>query len=119
MNTLLIIFSAIFGLIIGSFLNCLAWRMYKEESIMGRSYCPSCRHQLNLSLTFTSPDFTLKDHHNKEFTLSELRGKKVLLSFHPLAWTKVCPPKEYHFRNVACGSRHFANCFQIPAFRYF
>ncbi len=37
-----------------------------------------------------APDFTLKDHHNKEFTLSELRGKKVLLSFHPLAWTKVC-----------------------------
>ena len=37
-----------------------------------------------------APDFTLKNHHNKEFTLSELRGKKVLLSFHPLAWTKVC-----------------------------
>ncbi len=37
-----------------------------------------------------APDFTLKDHHNKEFTLSEMKGKKVLLSFHPLAWTKVC-----------------------------
>jgi len=37
-----------------------------------------------------APDFTLKDHHNKEFTLSKLKGKKVLLSFHPLAWTKVC-----------------------------
>ncbi|MDP8314763.1 MAG: redoxin domain-containing protein [Candidatus Celaenobacter antarcticus] len=37
-----------------------------------------------------APDFTLKDHHNKEFCLSEMRGKKVLLSFHPLAWTKVC-----------------------------
>ena len=37
-----------------------------------------------------APDFTLKDHHNKEFILSELKGKKVLLSFHPLAWTKVC-----------------------------
>ncbi|HHE40313.1 MAG TPA: redoxin domain-containing protein [Candidatus Cloacimonetes bacterium] len=37
-----------------------------------------------------APDFTLKDHHSKEFTLSELKGKKVLLSFHPLAWTKVC-----------------------------
>src|SRR5680860_312346 len=47
MNTMLIIFSAAFGLIIGSFLNCFAWRLYKEESIMGRSYCPSCRHQLN------------------------------------------------------------------------
>lgn len=37
-----------------------------------------------------APNFTLKDHHNKDFTLSEHRGKKVLLSFHPLAWTKVC-----------------------------
>ena len=37
-----------------------------------------------------APDFTLKDQHNKEFRLSELKGKKVLLSFHPLAWTKVC-----------------------------
>jgi len=35
-------------------------------------------------------DFILKDQHNKELELSELKGKKVLLSFHPLAWTKVC-----------------------------
>jgi len=33
-----------FGLIIGSFLNCLIWRLYKQESILGRSYCPACRH---------------------------------------------------------------------------
>jgi len=33
----------IFGLIIGSFLNCLIWRMYKEETMGGRSYCPHCR----------------------------------------------------------------------------
>lgn len=33
----------IFGLIIGSFLNCLIWRLYKEESLGGRSYCPACR----------------------------------------------------------------------------
>jgi len=37
-----------------------------------------------------APDFTLKDQHNQEFTLSELKGKKVLLSFHPLAWTGIC-----------------------------
>jgi len=37
-----------------------------------------------------APDFTLKDQHNKELRLSELEGKKILLSFHPLAWTKVC-----------------------------
>jgi peroxiredoxin len=37
-----------------------------------------------------APDFVLKDHHGKDFKLSELRGKRVLLSFHPLAWTEVC-----------------------------
>jgi len=36
------IFSFIFGLLIGSFINCLAWRLYKEETIFGRSYCPKC-----------------------------------------------------------------------------
>ena len=37
-----------------------------------------------------TPDFILKDQHNQEFHLNGFRGRKVLLSFHPLAWTKVC-----------------------------
>ena len=37
-----------------------------------------------------APDFTLKDHHNRDFRLSEFTGRRVLLSFHPLAWTPVC-----------------------------
>lgn len=37
-----------------------------------------------------APDFHLQDQHNKEFRLSDFLGKKVLLSFHPLAWTSVC-----------------------------
>ncbi|MBC7227724.1 MAG: peroxiredoxin [Thermoflexales bacterium] len=37
-----------------------------------------------------APDFTLKDQNEQEVTLSALRGKKVVLSFHPLAWTRVC-----------------------------
>ncbi len=40
------IFSLIFGLLIGSFINCLAWRLYKEETIFGRSYCPKCLKQI-------------------------------------------------------------------------
>lgn len=36
------------------------------------------------------PDFTLKDHNSKDVKLSELRGQRVLLSFHPLAWTEIC-----------------------------
>lgn len=37
-----------------------------------------------------APDFTLKDQYNQEFALSNLKGKRVLLSFHPLAWTGIC-----------------------------
>jgi len=40
------IFVIIIGLIIGSFLNCLIWRLYKEESLGGRSYCPKCRQTI-------------------------------------------------------------------------
>jgi peroxiredoxin len=38
-----------------------------------------------------APDFTLKDQNEKGVSLSDFRGKKkVVLSFHPLAWTSVC-----------------------------
>ena len=42
------IFIFIFGLIVGSFLNCLIFRLEKKESfIFGRSFCPKCHHQLS------------------------------------------------------------------------
>ncbi|ANF23535.1 peroxiredoxin [Thermococcus piezophilus] len=37
-----------------------------------------------------APDFVLKDQNGEEFRLSDFRGRKVLLSFHPLAWTSIC-----------------------------
>lgn len=38
----------LFGLAIGSFLNCLIHRLQTGESFfIGRSYCPHCKHQLN------------------------------------------------------------------------
>jgi len=46
METSYIFFVAIIGLVFGSFINCLVWRLYKEESIMGRSACPNCFHQI-------------------------------------------------------------------------
>jgi peroxiredoxin len=36
------------------------------------------------------PDFKLNDQHSTPISSSEVRGKNVLLSFHPLAWTGVC-----------------------------
>lgn len=35
-------------------------------------------------------DFAMPDQEGKEVRLSSLRGQKVLLSWHPLAWTSVC-----------------------------
>jgi len=35
-------------------------------------------------------DFKLQDQNGQDFTLAGCKGKRVLLSFHPLAWTPVC-----------------------------
>ncbi|MBN2460926.1 MAG: redoxin domain-containing protein [Candidatus Cloacimonetes bacterium] len=43
-----------------------------------------------LKIGVKAPDFTISDQHNNGFTLSDCMGRKVLLSFHPLAWTSVC-----------------------------
>ena len=39
----------VFGLVMGSFLNCLAWRITHGESVLrGRSHCASCGHVLEV-----------------------------------------------------------------------
>ena len=35
-------------------------------------------------------DFTLKDQNSRDIHLFDIKAKKILLSFHPLAWTSVC-----------------------------
>lgn len=44
----------------------------------------------SLSVGSKVKDFTLKDQNGKDFKLSDYKGQKVLLSFHPLAWTLIC-----------------------------
>ena len=46
--------------------------------------------QKRLKVGYRARNFTLPDQDEKPFTLSKLKGKRVLLSFHPLAWTSVC-----------------------------
>lgn len=46
MQTILIVYSSLFGLIMGSFLDCLLRRLKNGESILGRSACPGCHAQL-------------------------------------------------------------------------
>lgn len=37
-----------------------------------------------------APDFALKDQNGKTARLASFKGKRILLSFRPLAWTVVC-----------------------------
>ena len=37
-----------------------------------------------------APDFALKDQYGKDFKRSDFRDKRILLSFHPLAFTAFC-----------------------------
>lgn len=37
-----------------------------------------------------TPKIALKDQDGKIVDVTEMKGKRVLLSFHPLAWTNVC-----------------------------
>lgn len=43
-----------------------------------------------ISTNQPAPDFTLASTSGKQVTLSELRGKNVLLAFFPLAFTSTC-----------------------------
>lgn len=45
---------------------------------------------MKLEIGMKAPDFTLTDNRGEQLRLSDLRGSKVLLSWHPLAWTSVC-----------------------------
>jgi peroxiredoxin len=37
-----------------------------------------------------APNFSLKDNKDQDVRLSDYKDKKLLLSWHPLAWTPVC-----------------------------
>jgi len=43
-----------------------------------------------LAIGSEAPEFSLKDQNGKTVKLSRFQGKRVLLSFRPLAWTAVC-----------------------------
>lgn len=43
-----------------------------------------------LKVGLKAKGFTLPDQNDREFRLADFKGKRILLSFHPLAWTSVC-----------------------------
>jgi peroxiredoxin len=44
---------------------------------------------MSLRVGQPAPDFTLTSHLGNEVTLSDYRGKTVVLAFYPLAWTPI------------------------------
>ena len=44
---------------------------------------------MGLKVGNKAPDFTLPSHLDKDITLSQFRGKNVVLAFFPLAWTPI------------------------------
>ncbi|MGM0651905.1 MAG: redoxin domain-containing protein [Bacillota bacterium] len=56
-------------------------------------------------------DFLLKNHNDQEVSLKDLSGKKVLLSFHPLAWTKVCAEQ---MRSLEANHDKFTELNTVP-----
>jgi peroxiredoxin len=51
-----------------------------------------------------APDFTLRDETNQKWTLSEHRGKNVLLVFYPLSFSGVCT---YELHEITSRSDKF------------
>ena len=48
-----------------------------------------------------APDFTLEDQSENEVSLKDFAGKKVLLSWHPLAFTSICSTQMKNLENNA------------------
>jgi peroxiredoxin len=60
-----------------------------------------------------APDFTLPSTAGSDVTLSELRGKNVLLAFFPLAFTRVCTQEMRSF-SEDYGRFQDANTIVLP-----
>ena len=43
---IIFIISFLAGLIFGSFLNCLIYRLHNRKTILGRSFCPKCKQKI-------------------------------------------------------------------------
>lgn len=60
MHLIFYIFVFLFGLIAGSFLNCVVYRLEKKQSFLkGRSYCPKCKHKLSWQELFPVLSFII------------------------------------------------------------
>jgi peroxiredoxin len=59
----------------------------------------------------TAPDFSMLDVFEQSVQLSNFKGKKVLLSWHPAAWTGVCTDQ---MRSLEVNFNKFQELNTIP-----
>lgn len=55
----------------------------------------------------TAQNFSVKDQNDKTFDLYEHAGSRVLLSFHPLAWTEFCAAQ---MKSLEENQKRFSDC---------
>ncbi|MDN5343395.1 redoxin domain-containing protein [Oceanotoga sp. DSM 15011] len=66
---------------------------------------------MELKIGEKAPNFKILDQDEKIFELNDFKGKKILLSFHPFAWTPVC---ETQMKNLDIKHDEFENYNVIP-----
>jgi cytochrome oxidase Cu insertion factor (SCO1/SenC/PrrC family) len=75
-------------------------QLYRKRRCLSQDWCKIThnaitkaheggRKHMQLQVGQLAPDFTLPTHLGKTLTLSDLRGKNVVMAFYPLAWTPV------------------------------
>ncbi len=103
-NLLIYLFFFIFGLVVGSFLNCVIWRLDSKKTFLsGRSACTKCKHKLSFGDLIPILSFIIlrgKCRHCKEkiswqYPLVELAaGILFVLTIHSLQFTT------YNFKEI-------------------
>jgi peroxiredoxin len=64
-----------------------------------------------IKLQEPAKNFSLKDQNDKTFDLLEHAGSRILLSFHPLAWTAFCAGQ---MKSLEENAGKFANLDTVP-----
>lgn len=90
--------AGILGAVLGSFLNCAAWRVvHGESTVKGRSHCPSCGHKLSFGdlipvvsyLALGGKCRYCREKISKRYLLAELAGAFLYISVvlcHDISW---------------------------------
>ncbi len=64
-----------------------------------------------ISIGEYAPDFVLKDNRGQDIRLSDYKGKKIFLCWHPLAWTQVCAEQ---MKALEENLAEFEKCNTVP-----